>query len=149
MVKKTCVRKEARKECLGSPSWETLTVRVKQIYLTESNGKVFATVEKRKLGRVNLRKDFWDKEKWPIADRRVLSSGPRNHCGTHFGSSLLVVSKVTNSCLCLCWCFSLMANHSFESQIDINNFTTYSHFFLSRTPLGPVLSVHLREMSVF
>ena len=30
---------------------------------------------------------------WPIADRHVTSNGPRNDCGTHFGSSSLFVSK--------------------------------------------------------
>ena len=38
-----------------------------------------------------------DREKnWPIAYRRVPSNNPRNNCGTHFGFSLLPVSKVTN-----------------------------------------------------
>ena len=36
------------------------------------------------------------RKKWPIADRRVHSSNPRNNCGTHFGSSSLRVPKVTN-----------------------------------------------------
>ena len=33
---------------------------------------------------------------WPIADRHVTSNNPRNNCGTHFGSSSLVVSNVVN-----------------------------------------------------
>ena len=33
---------------------------------------------------------------WPIADRCVPSSDPRNNCGTHFVSSSLLVSKVAN-----------------------------------------------------
>ena len=38
-----------------------------------------------------------DREKnWPIADWRVSNNNPRNNCGTHFGSSSLVVSKVVN-----------------------------------------------------
>ena len=38
-----------------------------------------------------------DREKnWPIADGRVPSNNPRNNCGTHFGSSSLVVSNVVN-----------------------------------------------------
>ena len=36
------------------------------------------------------------KKNWPIADWRVPSNNPRNTCGTHFGSSSLVVSKVVN-----------------------------------------------------
>ena len=39
----------------------------------------------KKLDRVNFRKDFWDRKKWPIADRRVPSYDPTNNCGTHFG----------------------------------------------------------------
>ena len=34
---------------------------------------------------------------WPIADRRVPSSDPRNNSGTHLGSSPLLVSKVAIS----------------------------------------------------
>ena len=58
----------------------------------------FAILEKRgKLGRVNFRKEFWDYfQNWPIADRRVPSNAARNNCGTHFGSSSLLVSKVAN-----------------------------------------------------
>ena len=58
----------------------------------------FATLEKRgKLGRVNFRKEFWDYfQNWPIADRRVPSNAARNNCGTHLGSSSLLVSKVGN-----------------------------------------------------
>ena len=58
----------------------------------------FATLEKRgKLGRVNFRKEFWDYfQNWPIADRRVPSNAARNNCGTHLGSSPLLVSKVAN-----------------------------------------------------
>ena len=33
---------------------------------------------------------------WTIADWCVPSNNPRNNCGTHFGSSSLVVSKVVN-----------------------------------------------------
>ena len=43
---------------------------------------------RRKLGRVNFRKDFWD---W-----RVPSNDPRHNCGMHFGSSLLLISKVSS-----------------------------------------------------
>ena len=43
-----------------------------------------------------------DREKnWPIADWRVPSNDPRINCGTHLGSSLLLVSKVANDILCL------------------------------------------------
>ena len=58
----------------------------------------FAILEKRgKLGRVNFRKEFWDYfQNWPIADRRVPSNAARNNCGTHLGSSSLLVSKVGN-----------------------------------------------------
>ena len=34
---------------------------------------------------------------WPIAKRRVPRSHPRNNCGTHFGSSSLLFSKVANA----------------------------------------------------
>ena len=52
----------------------------------------------KELGQVNFRTDFWDcywdKEKnWPMADRRVPSHDPRNHCRKNFGSSSLLVSK--------------------------------------------------------
>ena len=33
---------------------------------------------------------------WPIADRCVTGNYPRNNCGTHFGSSSLVISKEAN-----------------------------------------------------
>ena len=46
---------------------------------------------RRKFGRVNFRKNFWD---WPIADQRVPSNYPRDICGTRFGSSSLLFSKV-------------------------------------------------------
>ena len=47
---------------------------------------LYATLKTRgKLGRVNFRKDFWDCY-W-----RVPSNDPRNHCGTCFGSSSLLV----------------------------------------------------------
>ena len=50
---------------------------------------VFATLKIRgKLGRVNFRKDVWD---WYW---RMPSNNPRNNCGTHFGSSSLLVSIV-------------------------------------------------------
>ena len=61
-----------------------------------------ATLETRKkLGRVNFRKDLWDYfqgqgKNWPMADRRVPSYDPMNICGTHFGSSSLLASKVAN-----------------------------------------------------
>ena len=47
---------------------------------------------RRKLGRVNFRKDFWvvtrDREKsWPITERRVSSNVPRQNRETHFGFS--------------------------------------------------------------
>ena len=40
-----------------------------------------------------------DNEKWPIADRHVPSNYPRNTCGTHFGSSSPLISKVVNKTL--------------------------------------------------
>jgi len=33
---------------------------------------------------------------WPIADRGIYSDDPRNLCGTRFGSSSLMVTKVAN-----------------------------------------------------
>ena len=47
---------------------------------------LFATLKTRgELGRVNFRKDFWDCY-W-----RVPSNDPKNNCGTHVGSSSLLV----------------------------------------------------------
>ena len=44
------------------------------------------------------------KKNWPIADRRVPSNDPRNTCGTHFGSSSLLVFQVANlNSLLLFW----------------------------------------------
>ena len=38
-----------------------------------------------------------DREKnWPIADRRIPSNDPRNTCGTRFGSSSLLIFKVSS-----------------------------------------------------
>ena len=42
-----------------------------------------------KLDRVNFRKDFRDSYY-----RCVISNNPRNNCGTYFGSSSLLASKV-------------------------------------------------------
>ena len=33
---------------------------------------------------------------WPIADQRIPNNDPINNCGTHFGSSALLISKVVN-----------------------------------------------------
>ena len=58
----------------------------------------FTTLEtRRKLHRVNFRKDFWDRRKWPIADRRVPSYDPTNNCGTHFGYRFLLLTQVANN----------------------------------------------------
>ena len=63
---------------------------------------IFATLETpRKLDRVNFCKDFWDfyegqGKNWPIAVEHVPSNDPRINCGTHFGSSSLLVSEVAN-----------------------------------------------------
>ena len=56
---------------------------------------------RRKLGRVNFRKDFWDcyqgrEKNWPIAAQHVPSNDPRNQCATHYGTSPLLVSEATN-----------------------------------------------------
>ena len=63
----------------------------------------FATWEvRRKLGQVNFHKDYWDfywrlaNEKAPADVRGVSSNYPRNDCGTHLGSSFLLVSNVVN-----------------------------------------------------
>ena len=62
----------------------------------------FVTLEtRRRLGQVYFRKDFWDcyyrdGKYWLIADQRLPSNDPRNNCRTHFDSSSLLVSKVTN-----------------------------------------------------
>ena len=37
-----------------------------------------------------------DPKHWPIAERRVPSNYPSNNCGTHLGSSFILVSKVAN-----------------------------------------------------
>ena len=61
----------------------------------------FTTLEtRRKLDQVNFRKDFWDRKKWPIADRRfrrVPSYDPTNNCGTRFGSNFLLLTQVANN----------------------------------------------------
>ena len=58
----------------------------------------FTTLEtRRKLDRVNFRKDFWDRKNWPIADQRVPSYDPTNNCGTHFGYSFLLLTQVANN----------------------------------------------------
>ena len=63
---------------------------------------IFATLETlRKLDRVNFCKDLWDfyegqGKNWPIAVEHVPSNDPRINCGTHFGSSSLLVSEVAN-----------------------------------------------------
>ena len=79
------------------------------ITLTHFHAKVkmdksdmFGTLETtRKLDRVNFCKDFWDcyegqGKNWPIAVEHVPSNDPRINCGTHFGSSSLLVSEVAN-----------------------------------------------------
>ena len=71
--------------CFGSSSLLVLIVLISSTDYTI----VFATLKIRgKLGRVNFRKDVWD---WYW---RVPSNNPRNNCGTHFGSSSLLVSIV-------------------------------------------------------
>ena len=74
---------------------------------------------RRKLGRVNFRKDFWGcywakGKNWPIADRRVPSNDPRNNCGTHFGASPLLFSKVAHS-------FTLSLAHCIVCSITAGN----------------------------
>ena len=79
------------------------------ITLTHFHAKVkmhksdmFGTLETtRKLDRVNFCKDFWDcyegqGKNWPIAVEHVPSNDPRINCGTHFGSSSLLVFEVAN-----------------------------------------------------
>ena len=71
--------------CFGSSSLLVLIVLISSSVYTI----VFATLKIRgKLGRVNFRKDFWDCY-W-----RVPSNNPTNNCGTHVGSSSLLVSIV-------------------------------------------------------
>ena len=71
--------------CFGSSALLALIVLISSSVYTI----VFATLKIRgKLGRVNFRKDVWH---WYW---RVPSNDPRNHCGTHFGSSSLLVSIV-------------------------------------------------------
>ena len=36
------------------------------------------------------------RKNWPIAARHITSNNPRNNCGTHFGSSSFLISKVAN-----------------------------------------------------
>ena len=47
---------------------------------------------------MTVRKDFWDSYlgHWPMADQRLSCNDPLNNCGTHFGSSPLLVSKAAN-----------------------------------------------------
>ena len=62
----------------------------------------FAISESRRnLGRVYFRKDLWERyreqeKNWPIADRRVPSTDPKNNCGTQFSFSSRLASKVAN-----------------------------------------------------
>ena len=71
---------------------------------TAGSSNQLTTLETRETGTGSsklMQRLLWtvagDREKnWPIADRRVSINNPRNNCGTHFGSSLLPVSKVTN-----------------------------------------------------
>ena len=53
--------------------------------LVGSQGSIRHLRNEKKLDRVNFRKEFWERKKWPIADRRVPSYDPTNNCGTHFG----------------------------------------------------------------
>ena len=67
-----------------------------------------ATLEtRRKLGRVNFCKDFWDcyyigtgEKSANSADRCVISNNPRNSCGTHVGSRSILFSKKANDIDC-------------------------------------------------
>ena len=62
---------------------------------------IFATIEtRRKLGPATLGKEFWDGY-WGQGKNcqqltGAFSNYPRNNCGTHFGSSLPLISKVAN-----------------------------------------------------
>ena len=51
---------------------------------------------------INSCNAFWvcykgQEKNWPIADRRVLSNDPRNHCWTRFDCSSLFYSNVANA----------------------------------------------------
>ena len=67
-----------------------------------------ATLEtRRKLGRVNFCKDFWEcyyigtgEKSANSADRCVISNNPRNNCGTHVGSRSILFSKKANDIDC-------------------------------------------------
>ena len=65
--------------------------------LVGSQGSIHHLRNEKKLNRVNFRKDFWDRKKWPIADRCVPSYDPTNNCGTHFGYSFLLFTQVANN----------------------------------------------------
>ena len=74
--------------CFGSSSLLVLILLISSSVYTI----VFATLKIRgKLGQLNFRKDFWDCY-W-----HVPSNNPTNNCGTHVGSSSLLVSKVLSS----------------------------------------------------
>ena len=66
----------------------------------------FATLEREtNWGELTLSKDLWDcssnrGKNWPIADRCVSNNNPRNNCGMHFRSCLLLVSKVAHAYSC-------------------------------------------------
>ena len=86
----------------------------------------FVTLKtRRKLGRLNFHKDFWDcyqgqGNNWPIADGRVPSNNPGNNCGTHLGSSFLVVSKVAigQTCRFTSWILNGMKNSGLVNFIS-------------------------------
>ena len=51
-----------------------------------------------------------------MADRRVPSNDPRDHCGTHFSSSSLLVSvwrRVRSSCMWILGLIGLRVNQMF------------------------------------
>ena len=75
------------------------------------------------LGTCANRDDSW--EHWPIADQRVLCNDPRSNCGTHFGSSFLIISKSGESGFaCLHAAFSLY--HLVKNKaVNFSNLTTF------------------------
>ena len=73
---------------------------------------------------------------WPIADRRIPSNDPRNNCGTHFGPSSLLVSKVAND-----------QGPFFQSPISANpglNFNPGFFFFCLKAFSGIIFPILFR-----
>ena len=87
---------------------EKALIQISYIVLVlESTGLQFPRFETRKkLGRVNVRKDFWDRFQGQEKNGQWLTGAspgsidPTNICGAYFGSSSFLISKLANECKC-------------------------------------------------